>query len=197
MPFLVEPKATRERSSTAVPKERGTEKFVARRTTISLYIKYNYIVIMVKKFDFVNKIVRQGNSLCVRIPSSIVKRGNLKEGMEANIIISPPADMYSYNEKNIQTLLIIANKVKKLDKYPEIKKRFFIMLNFEFLKETTSSDKEETEKKQVNFINHKKEEYGESLINEFVDFAMTFNKEAYTKEDDVAILKPKYERYLE
>ena len=70
---------------------------------------------MIKKFDFVNKIVKQGNSLCVRIPHSIVKRGNLKEGMEANVIISSPEEMYKYNEKNIQTLLkIINNFVKKV-----------------------------------------------------------------------------------
>ncbi|MBI2075668.1 MAG: hypothetical protein HYT72_00280 [Candidatus Aenigmarchaeota archaeon] len=152
---------------------------------------------MTKKFDFVNKIVKQGNSLCVRIPNAVVKQGHLKEGMDANVMISPPEEMYKYSEKNIEILLKIANKVKKLDKHNELKKRFFIMLNFEFLKETTTPDRKETEKRQKEFIAEKRKGFGNKSIDEFIDFAMTLNKEAYTMEGDVAILKPKYQKYLE
>ncbi len=150
-----------------------------------------------KKFDFVNKIVRQGNSLCIRIPSIVVRQGSLKEGMEANVIISPPEDLYKYNEKNISALIRIANKIKKLDGYDEFKKRFFIMMNFDFLKTTIKSDKEVTEKMQLGFIKKKKEEFGEKLISEFLNFSGILNREAFDTEGDTAILKQKYQKYLQ
>jgi antitoxin component of MazEF toxin-antitoxin module len=150
-----------------------------------------------KKFDFVNRIVKQGNSLCVRVPNNIVKQGNLREGMEANVIISPPEDMYAYTEKSADTLLKIANKVKKLNRFDELKKRFFIMLNFAFLKETIDVDMEEAKSKQMKFIDKKKKEFGEKIIDEFIDFATILNGEAYVTEGDVTILKSKYRYYLD
>lgn len=151
---------------------------------------------MSRKFDFVNKIVRQGNSLCVRIPNSIVKQGNLEEGMDAHLQISAPEIMYAYNEKNVALLLTIANNIKTLQKYDDLKKRFFIMLNFEFLKQTSVVSEEESEQKQIDFINHKKKEFGNKIIDEFIDFSIILNKEAYIMDGNVAILKEKYQKYL-
>ena len=141
---------------------------------------------MENKAEFVNKVVRQGNSLCVRIPNSICKELRLNEGKEVSIAIIPRESFYKYDEKTIQKLLDIAKKVKRLRKYKELKQRFFIILNFEFLKETT-------QKKQIKFIKEKSREFGPKIINEFIDWAMTFNKEAFITEKDGAIfLKSKY-----
>ena len=150
-----------------------------------------------KKFDFVNKIVRQGNSLCVRIPSIVVKQGNLREGMEANIIITPPREMYKYNEKNAELLFKVSNSVKELDRYDKLKKRFFIMLNFDFLSKTVFPDENEAKKRQVDFINERKKEFGDKLIEEFIEFSTVLNEEAFETEGEVVVLKTKYQKFLD
>lgn len=134
--------------------------------------------------------------MCVRIPSHIIKEGNIIEGMEAHIRIQPPQQIYAYNEKHIQTVLNIANDISELQNIPETKKRLFIMLNFEFLKETTHQDRKENERRQHQFISEKSKEYGKKLIDEFITFSLTLNKKAYKTEDDVTILKPKFEHHL-
>jgi antitoxin component of MazEF toxin-antitoxin module len=141
---------------------------------------------MKNQAEFVNNVVKQGNSLCVRIPSIISKELGLKEGKEISVTVIPRESFYKYDEKTIQKLLNIAKKIKKLRRYNELKQKFFIMLNFEFLKKTVS-------KKQINFIKEKKKEFGSKIIEEFIDWAMTFNKEAFiTEKDGAMFLKSRY-----
>lgn len=112
---------------------------------------------MKRQVEFVNKVVKQGNSLCVRIPSTIKKELKLGEGKEIIVTIMPQECLYKYDDEMIQYLLNIAKKVKKLKRYNELKQRFFIILNFEFLKETTTKNQKEQKRKQIKFIKEKKE----------------------------------------
>lgn len=147
-----------------------------------------------KKIEFVNKVVKQGNSLCVRIPNTIKKELDLSEGIEIIMSITKQdKELYKYNEKNIQYMLDMANKVKKLDKYKEMKKRFFIILNYKFLEETISDDSNEMKKRQIKFIKEKKKEFGSKLIEEFIKFSTIFNKEAFiTEKGGMIVPKSKY-----
>ena len=148
-------------------------------------------------YNFVNNIIKQGNSMCVRIPSHIIKEGGLTEGMQAQIRIEPPEQLYTYNEKHIQTALNIANDIPSLKDIPELKKRVFIMMNFEFLKETTSSDQQEERERQATFLKKKRAEYGGKLIDEFLSFAQKLNQEAYVMEKGVAVLKKEFQHHLQ
>ena len=145
------------------------------------------------QIDFTNRLVKQGNSLCIRIPNSLIKEGNLKEGQEVALSLRIDKDIYKYDEETLQYLLNIANKVKKINGYDDLKKRLFIMLNFEFLRQTSNKDSEIQEKKQIKFIKEKRKEFGDKIIEEFLDFSKLFNKEAFiTDKNGITILKQEY-----
>ncbi|UCD21085.1 MAG: hypothetical protein JSW08_00870 [archaeon] len=145
------------------------------------------------QIDFTNRLVKQGNSLCIRVPSSVVKEGNLKEGKEVVLSMRVDKDIYNYDEEAINYLLKIANKVPGLKKYDHFKKRFFIMLTFEFLRKTSDKNLKIQEKKQIEFIKEQKKEFGDSLIEKFLEFSKLFNKEAFINEKNgVTILKKEY-----
>lgn len=147
---------------------------------------------MKRKSEFINKVVRQGNSLCIRIPNTVKKELNLEEGDDVLVSLVPQQFLYRYDEDTVRYLLKISNKISKLDKYSQTKKRFFIMLNFEFLKETASKNSKERKIKQNKFFKEKRKEFGSKLINEFVDWGMIFNKETMITEGDSLILKPEF-----
>jgi antitoxin component of MazEF toxin-antitoxin module len=63
---------------------------------------------MKDKADFVNRVVRQGNSLCVRIPHGTIRKLDLKEGCQVLITITPQDFLSICNEEVIQHLLRIA-----------------------------------------------------------------------------------------
>ncbi|MBN1502894.1 hypothetical protein JW930_05085 [Candidatus Woesearchaeota archaeon] len=143
---------------------------------------------MNKEVHFVNKIVKQGNSLCVRMPSSIIKEGKLEEGMEVVMSVVPRKLEYGYDSKTIEKLIKISNKVSKLDKYTKIQKTLFLVLNFEYLKHT-----QEKKDKIDEFDKILKESFGVAFARKFYEFETTFNKEAFITEDDgTTILKPEY-----
>lgn len=145
-----------------------------------------------KPVGFVNNIVKQGNSLCVRIPNTIIKELDLKEGNEIVMLITAHKNLYKYNEKTIQQLLKLSKRVKKLNGYNETTKRIFITFLFQYLDETTSPDKKEENKRQIKFVKEKRRELGSKFINEFTRFAQIFNKEAFIMENNIPILKPEY-----
>ena len=133
---------------------------------------------MEKEIHFVNKIVKQGNSLCVRIPLAIVKEGKLKEGMEVLMSMIPKEIDYTYNEDYVKHLIKIADKVKELDRYSEFSKRLYILLNFQYLEQ---------------FISTIKKEFGHKFLTDFLDFEEIFNKEAFeTGEEGIPILKKEF-----
>ncbi len=148
---------------------------------------------MNKTVDFVNMVVRQGNSLCVRIPAMVAKELKLDEGKDVLVSLMPQKVIYKYDEEAAQYVLKVANKVKALDNYSQIQKRLFIMLNFQMLEETAARDEQEMKRKQLMFFKEKKREFGSKFIDEFVDFEKTFNKEAFvTEKNGTTILKPQY-----
>lgn len=148
---------------------------------------------MNKTVDFVNRVVRQGNSLCVRIPAMVAKELKLDEGKDVLVSLMPQEVVYKYDEEAAQYVLKVANKVKALDNYSQIQKRLFIMLNFQMLEETAARDEQEMKRKRLMFFKEKKKEFGSKFIDEFVDFEKTFNKEAFvTEKNGTTILKPQY-----
>jgi len=148
---------------------------------------------METRIDFVNKIVRQGNSLCIRIPNSIIKEGEFREGQEIAMSIFLEKNIYKYDEKTIKNLLKIANKIKELNKYNELQKRFFLSLIFTFLQETQAKNTEEREKKQSKFIADQRKEFGNKFIHDFLSFSEIFNKKAFiTESDGTTVLKSEY-----
>ena len=141
--------------------------------------------------EFVNRVVRQGNSLCVRIPAVVAKELKLDEGKEVLVSLMPQEVFSKYDEEAARYVLKVANKVKALDRYSQLQKRLFIMLNFQMLKETPAKDENEMKKKQLAFFKEKKKEFGDKFVNQFLEFEKTFNKEAFiTEKDGTTILKP-------
>ena len=148
---------------------------------------------MKTKIDFVNKVVKQGNSLCVRIPSTIVKEGGVKEGTEVLMTIHVPTHtIYEYTEENAKYMYDLAFNVKKLAMYDETKKRMFIALLFAYLKETRHGNPAKLRERETRFIKKARHEFGSRFVGEFVRFCTDFNKEAFIMEGDVAILKKRY-----
>jgi len=141
--------------------------------------------------EFVNKTVKQGNSLCVRVPSTIVQELKLKEGSEVVLTIKPMNYLKLESEKAVQQFLETANKIKKLDKYSDTKKKLFIILNYQFIKTFSIKNENKKKKAQTKFMKEKKKEFGSKLIDEFLDFAQIFREEAFAEGDEL-ILKQKY-----
>ncbi len=141
-----------------------------------------------KEVHFVNKIVKQGNSLCVRIPNSIIKEGKLKGGMEVLMSIIPKSISYKYDPLIIEENIKLADQVKELDKYNQSQKRIFLILNFQFLEDTLEKGIENKE-----WVRHKYNEFGKGFMDNFLEFEKTFNREAFiTEKDGTTVLKPKY-----
>lgn len=145
---------------------------------------------MIKETSFSNKVVKQGTSLCVRIPYHIVKEQTLAEGDEV-VMTLKKAD-YSKNE--ISDLLNIANKVKKLDKYSQLKKRIFLNMLFEYLNYTTWDEREDPKIIEKKLVDLFAKDFDSTLINEFTKFCDTFNKEAFDMDEGIAVLRKKYRR---
>ena len=55
-----------------------------------------------------------------------------------------------------------------------------------------AKDDKERKKRRLRFIKQKKTEFGQKIIDEFIDFATTLNREAFIEENGVAILKPQF-----
>ena len=144
--------------------------------------------------EFNNRIVRQGNSLCVRIPHSAIRQLSLQEGSETAVTITPQHSMGICNEDVMQHLLNAASKVKQLDKFRIPKQRLFIFLNFEFLKTTSSPNLKREKELQIKFVKTLRKEIGVKLANEFLEWGMTFNREAFTKENGAYWLKQEYKQ---
>lgn len=141
---------------------------------------------MSKGFNYNGKVVKQGNSLCVRIPNMIKKKAGIKEGIEVNITIEKVK--MKYCQEDIEEILRLANKVAELNRYSEEKKRFFIILNLKFVEEVIG----ESEEEQLRFIEKMKDEFGHKLVGEWLLFERIFNEVAFHTDKEFTILKEKY-----
>ncbi|MFH2019943.1 MAG: hypothetical protein ABIJ34_00885 [archaeon] len=148
---------------------------------------------MKKEVSFVNRIVKQGNSLCVRIPNSIVKEGKLKEGMEVLMSMVPQEVRYDYDKESIEKLLDISNRIRNLDKFSETEKRLFLVLNFDFLRYAGNTKLENITKKSKEYSLKLSKEFGKIFSQRFDEFEIVLNREAFiTEKDGICVLKPEY-----
>ena len=147
---------------------------------------------MFQPFNYSGKIVKQGNSLCVRVPNIVKKSLNLKEGVD--VMISIRRTKYEFTNKHLEYLLKLANNVKKLDKFGEEKKRLYIHLNFRFVEKVL----DKSPKTQDKFIEQLRKEFGNPFINEWLEFEKIFEKEAvHTDKEGYTILKDYYQKIMD
>lgn len=140
---------------------------------------------MTNKLGFINKAIKQGNSLCVRIPKIIRNQGKIEEGTEIYVEVTPQ-NFYKFDEESASKLFKISKNIKRLNRYSDEKKRLFIYLNFKFIEKISENGK-------IKFIESIKEDFGEKMLKEFLDFEEVLNKEAFIHEKDGSlILKKKY-----
>ena len=123
--------------------------------------------------NYSGKAVKQGNSLCIRIPNFVKKELDIREGNE--LIVSIQKAKMKYSEEYVSYMLKIADKVKKLDKYSQEKKKFFLRLNFDYVEESIDENDEVKYKK----IESMKKEFGSRLINDWLRFEEILNKESF------------------
>lgn len=148
-----------------------------------------YVITMRSKLEFMNKIVKQGNSFCVRIPSSLMKEGSLREGSDIMITIYPEDTMWDYDPESIMQMVRIANAIPEYDNISIEKKWLFLGMHWRWLKRTNLGKNKDAEKKLYKSL---KKEYGKKLFDEFRQWIKDFSKKAWTHKENTAILKPKY-----
>ncbi len=155
-----------------------------------LYSSHNYIVITMKKVPFLNRIVKQGNSLCVRVPNSAVKELDLKEGSEVAIEIVKTN--YECNDEMINGYIDIMNKVKELNKFSNLQKRFFAIFNFKFLQET-EGDPIKNKELAKKFWKESEKEFGRKFMTDFEEFANIIKEKVVIQEGSgTFVIKEEY-----
>jgi len=136
----------------------------------------------------VNKVIKQGNSLCVRIPSHVTKQADLKVGDEVSLLLTPVKN-YEYDEESAETFLKITKKIKKLRKFTEDKLRMFIIIHFRYLKEVYQKSMSQ----QKVYFNKLRKEYSSKFVDDYLYWAQTINKEAFIhSKDGTLVMKPEY-----
>ena len=141
---------------------------------------------MAKGYIFGNKVIKQGNSLCVRIPSYIAKQARLKVGKNVAIVLE--TNQIFDEEYSSYLFMSISKKFKKLRKYGEDKIRIFILLHFKYLKEATDKDKKTKER----FFKNLRKEYSDKLVDEYLDWTKTIQDAYVYSEDGSFSIKPEY-----
>lgn len=144
---------------------------------------------MRSKLEFMNKVVKQGNSFCVRIPSSLMKEGSLVEGSDVMITIYPEETKWDYDPDSIRQMVRIANAIPKYNNMSIEKKWLFLGMHWRWLKKTNLGKDKKAEKKLYTDL---KKEYGEKLYNEFRKWIADFALTAWTHKEGTSILKAKY-----
>lgn len=141
---------------------------------------------MAKGFVFGNKVVKQGNSLCIRIPSYVAKQAKLTVGKNVAIVLE--TNQVFDEEYSTHLFMNISNKFKKLSKYREDKIRVFILLHFKFLKEAMDENK----KTKEQFFRKLKRDYSDKLVKEYIDWTKTIRDAYIYSKDGTFIVKPEY-----
>lgn len=140
---------------------------------------------------FVNKVVKQGNSLCVRIPHSVVKELALEKGNDVAIEISKID--YSQTDKHVEGFLNTIKNIKELKSMKPVKKRMFAVLLFDMLKKSQDTTEKKEEKKRIKVLKQYEKDFGKELIEEFYKFGDAVNKAAtIIEKDGSVVIKPKF-----
>ena len=141
---------------------------------------------------FVNKIVKQGNSLCVRIPLTVVKELSLHKGNDVSVQmhkVDYKKLQKEYEEEFVKTI----NKIPDFKKMGMIKKKLFSTITFELLKKSQDIDEKKEEKNRIKIITQYEKELGKEIISDYIKFSKIFNKHAtIIEKDGSVIVKPKF-----
>lgn len=141
---------------------------------------------MGKTYVFGNKVVKQGNSFCVRIPSYIAKQAKLKVGKNISVILETNQE---FDEDYSASLFFkISKKIKKLKKFSDDKIRVFILIHFKFLKGAL----DESEKVKVLFFKKLRQDYGDKLVGEYLEWAKLLQEAYIYSKDGSFSVKPEY-----
>ena len=135
-------------------------------------IKMDYL----EKFS--NKVVRQGNSLCVRIPSKIVKKLKIEENKEVLVKIGT-LEMAELDPNIIEKYLELIKPIKKLKKHDRTKLLLLISLNFYCGKHIKENwDTQENLEKALNKVNsYIVKQYGKKILEEYNEFNLLAGKQ--------------------
>lgn len=136
---------------------------------------------------FVNRVIKQGNSLCIRIPSSVVKEIALKEGVEVSIEIHK-LDYAKYQQYYEIDFLKSIENLPEIKKISDIKKKLFTALCFDSLKRSSDSDKKKEEANLKEILMEYKKELGNKLFDEYVKFGEIINTKVNIIEKDGSIV---------
>jgi len=146
------------------------------------------------KLEFINKIVKQGNSFCVRIPNTLMKEGSLIEGRDIMITIYPQDTMWDYDPESIKQMVRIANAIPKYKNISIEKKWLFLGMHWRWLKVTNLGKDKKAEKRLYADL---KKEYGKKLYTEYSKWIKDYSDTAWIHREGTSILKPKYRHLVQ
>ena len=126
---------------------------------------------------FINKVVRQGTSLCVRIPNNVVKGLNLKEKEEV-IVRMKKLEIKELEPELIKEYFKLYNSKKELKKYSRTKFLLLISLSFYAGKHMMkhNSTQEEVKNAWSKILSDIEKEYGTKILKEFEKFTILIGK---------------------
>ncbi len=141
---------------------------------------------MTSGYVFGNKVVKQGNSLCVRIPSYIAKQAKIKPGRNISIILETNQE---FDEGySAELFMRISKNTKKTNKFGEDKIRMFIVLHLRYLKKALDRD----EQFKRSYWKKARKEYSDKFIEEYFEWCKLI-QEAYIYSNDGSFsVKPEY-----
>jgi antitoxin component of MazEF toxin-antitoxin module len=144
----------------------------------------------IKNPEFVNMVIKQGNSLCVRIPSSVVKAVNLKQGDDVVINLHKlDYDKFQfYYEKDFIEKI---NNIPQFNKFSQTKKELYTKICFDFLKKSRNPNPKIEQKIKEDLSLELKKEFGEKFFIDFGEFAQLVNKYGPSKEEEGGFVQKK------
>ncbi len=123
-----------------------------------------------QRVGFGNSVVKQGNSLTVRIPKMASNALNLKEGDKIKVVISRPKG-YFFSDRQIKKIIKECMKTKKLKSFGEEKIGVFIsLMNLIINNRVTENIKEKGQEKRLT------KQFGKKFVKEYKDFIKTLEK---------------------
>jgi antitoxin component of MazEF toxin-antitoxin module len=140
--------------------------------------------------EFVNKVIKQGNSLCVRIPKSVVKAVNLKTGDDVAITLHKIDydNLQLYYEQNFVKEI---NEVPQLKKYSQTKKELYAKICFDILKKSRDPDPKVEQKNRKKVALELQKEFGKEFFDDYIKFADLINKYGPSKEEEGGFVQKK------
>jgi hypothetical protein len=137
--------------------------------------------------SFVNRVVKQGNSLCVRIPNFLVKETKLNVGNEVYVWLHK-VDYNKYQKNYEEGFIETIDKIPELKKLSTAKKKMFTTLCFDLNRRGHDSNTEKQKKKMQKIALEYKKELGNKLYAEFEKFGNLVNRKVNITEKDGSIV---------